>query len=222
MAGRSVGRHAHEHRVIVTVVRDLDDVHRVARRLTLLPQLLARAREEVDESARTRERERLVVHPAQHQDATRGVVLDNRRSKFVAHITSLIGRSSIPRSFYLTAQTRQSGRVLVHDRRDQRGVGDAQRAATCAAEPAPPGRDDRDRHRVTHRRGQRQVEAFAASVVGDRGQAGSHRRRATPPRRPTGSSWSSSPLVRRACARRRHRRRSRRRPPGCRSGARWR
>ena len=70
-----------EHRVVVAIDQHLDDLEPVAGRLALGPQLVARPAEEGGEAGRLRERERLFVHEADHQDLGALRVLDDRRNQ---------------------------------------------------------------------------------------------------------------------------------------------
>jgi tyrosyl-tRNA synthetase len=80
-AGRIGG---HEQRVGVAVRGDVDDSQRVAARLALLPERVARSRVEVDVAGRERRVERLAVHPGEHQHLAVGGIADDRRDETVA------------------------------------------------------------------------------------------------------------------------------------------
>src|SRR5262249_43945200 len=67
----------------VAIRRYFLDHQAVARRLALEPQLVAGAAEEGGVSGLDGLAKRLLVHEADHQDALRGVVLNNRRDQAV-------------------------------------------------------------------------------------------------------------------------------------------
>ena len=72
---------AHEERVAVAVGPHLDGVQRVAARLALLPERVARAAVEVDLAGALGRLDRVAVHPREHQHAAGPRVLHDRRHK---------------------------------------------------------------------------------------------------------------------------------------------
>ncbi len=67
----------HQHRVVVAIDEDVDDLELVARGLALRPQGVARAAEERGVAGALRVGERLLVHEADHQHFRRLGVLDH-------------------------------------------------------------------------------------------------------------------------------------------------
>ena len=72
---------------------------------------------------------------------------------------SLTGRSSTPRPSISRRRPGEARWVLVHDRRDQGGVGDAQRCGDVRGRARAARRDHRDGHGVTN--APRQLEVVA-------------------------------------------------------------
>ena len=155
---------AHEQRVAVAVVAHLLDRERVARRLALPPQLLARAAPEPRLARLARAPLRLLVHPGEHQHAARRRVLHDCRRQL-----SRIADLDTERAQLLT-QRRQPIGILVQDRREQRRLGDLERLGDVLRSARAAGGDHRHANRVRDTRGQRQVVARARAVGVDRGQ----------------------------------------------------
>ena len=79
MTGRAGRIGADEQCVAVAIDRQIDQPQDVAARLALAPQPLARPGVEVDLAGRHGGRQRLGVHPGDHQHPTIGGVLDDCR-----------------------------------------------------------------------------------------------------------------------------------------------
>ena len=95
MADRTGRPDAQKDRVAVAVVAELDDGERVAGRLALVPELLARAAPEPRLARLARAAERLLVHPGEHQHAAVVGVLDDRRGQIrTGHPASFSSRFS--------------------------------------------------------------------------------------------------------------------------------
>src|SRR5829696_4365420 len=75
--------HFQQHRIVVAVDEDVDDLELVAGGLALHPQLVARAAEEGGVAGAPRFRERDVVHEAHHQHFGAARILDHRWNQSV-------------------------------------------------------------------------------------------------------------------------------------------
>src|SRR3989338_6191338 len=71
----------HQHRVVVAIDEDVDDLEPVARCFALHPQRVARAAEEGGEAGASRQRERLFIHETDHQDLGGLRVLNHGRNQ---------------------------------------------------------------------------------------------------------------------------------------------
>ena len=83
MARRPDRVDGHEQGVSIAVDVEADEPQDVAALLALAPESVARPRVEVDLAGLERRRERLGVHPGEHQDPAVGGVLDDRRRQAV-------------------------------------------------------------------------------------------------------------------------------------------
>src|SRR5581483_1419916 len=124
-AGR---RDAEQNRVAVAVVADLVDCERVARRLALAPQLLARPAPEPGLARLAREPLRLVVHPREHQHAPGARVLHDRR----------LHRSATPRSRSSVRSVPSRAGSSCRIEASSAACATPSASATWLASPAPP------------------------------------------------------------------------------------
>ena len=140
---------AQQERVAVAVVAQLLDRERVAGRLALVPELLARAAPEPRLARLARQPLRLVVHPREHQHAARLRVLDDR-ARVEAQAAS---RSGTPSSRSSSRSDASRVGILVQDRREQRRLRDLERLGDVARRrPRRPRRSPGSRPRPRPRR----------------------------------------------------------------------
>ena len=162
MADRAGRPDAQQDRVAVAVVADLVDGERVAGRLALVPELLARAAPEPRLAGLARAAQRLLVHPGEHQHAAVVGVLDDRRASDPDRPSGLL---------QLALQLRQPLGPLVDDRGDQRRLGAGLERLGQVRGVAGAARGDHGHgDRVGDGTGQDQVVAGARAVGVDRGE----------------------------------------------------
>ena len=214
VTGRPRRADAHEQRVAVAVVAQLDDGERVAGGLALAPEPLARAAPEPRLPRLARQPLGLVVHPGEHQHAA------------VVASWTIAGLSS--GASHRHPQLAQLARAATPSRAGSSCRIDASSAA-CATPSASatwlrvagPARRDH-RHGTASATAARQLEVVAGTrAVGvDRREQDLARAALAPPRAPSRPRSRPVPACPHASARRRLRRRSRRRPPASRASRR--
>ena len=175
-----------QERVAVAVDREVDEPQDVAARLALAPEPVARARVEMDLAGRERGRERLGVHPGEHQHAPsatswttagtrpsgaeRGPSRDRRRDR--RHATACRDEPDRqPGGGHRGLDVGDRVDPAMEDRggEDRVGAAVADRGHEVGRTGGAAGRDDRHADPRRDRAQQRGVEAGAGPVAVDRG-----------------------------------------------------
>src|SRR6185503_12906848 len=130
VTGRPRRRHPEQDRVAVAIVAQLLHCERVAGRLALPPQPTTRAAPEPGLVRLAREPLGFLVHPGEHQHASRRTVLHDRRLE--RH------RSSTPRSRSSERSVRRRAGSSCRIEARSAAWATPKASATCEAFPAPP------------------------------------------------------------------------------------
>src|SRR5262249_31807160 len=127
-----------QQRVAVAVVPDLLDGERAARGRTLVPVLPPRPAPEPRLAGLARPPQSLVVHPGEHEHATVGDVLDDRRHQLTdRRARQLLTGHPASRSSAFSSRNR-SGRSWTIDATSAASAPTAKASARCRVSPAPP------------------------------------------------------------------------------------
>ena len=157
---------AEEDRVAVAVVADLDDRHRVPRRRSLVPVLLARAAPEPRLARLAGPAKRLLVHPGEHQHAAARRVLHDRGVSSAGAQILTFHPASFSSAFNSGSR---SGRSCTIEAMIAASAPTSNASARCACLTCSAGGDHGHLHGRRDRTREREVVARTRAVGVDRG-----------------------------------------------------